>query len=71
MAKKKKQVEGAAPILKRNCLMCNQEFEPKGPTNRICNRAPCRRRRSRPGMYTEAVNHPNKPDPEGLIRFPV
>ena len=71
MTKKKKKAEDEVPLLIRKCLMCNQEFEPKSRTNRICNRAPCRRKRSRPGMYTEAVNHPNKPDPEGLIRFPV
>lgn len=53
----------------KNCLSCGQPFEPRSKTNRICQRAPCRRKRSRPWMYTEAVNHPNKPDPQGGLRF--
>jgi hypothetical protein len=44
--------------------------EPKGRTNRICPRKQFRVKRSRPGMYTEPIGHPNKPGPDYGVVFP-
>ena len=70
MAKKKAKAKPVQPIAIRKCLSCGQEFKPKGRTNRICPRKQCRVKRSRPGMYTEPIGHPNKPGPDYGVVFP-
>jgi hypothetical protein len=70
VANKKKLAEGEVSLPNRKCLSCGQEFKPKGRTNRICPRKQCRVKRSRPGMYTEPIGHPNKPGPDYGVVFP-